>query len=344
MKKYLNLSLIIISFLLFVNVSSFAARGVTQKEYEFLTYSPEALDISFLYPKGWNIKKGDIEKGILFRAESPDSYIYNVYKVIPYPGEDLDHFSVSQGEWLSKNFDNYSEIRFERGKIFGEYKGDLRIYSYTHKNNRYEVAEFYFMGKDEYFYIVLFDTPQGKLEENLSLFGKLISGIKFLNTYTKEEEIFEKFVSPEGDFSIEYPKDWRLLPPKKDVAFFVTDGKGVYAYVLVHKISPSMSTKEYALSSEKWPKEHFKGYVEYKFEPYKKGNLNGFLRDYKYVTDNDTYYVVEYYFTHKFQDVAKGFILSFGMSDKLEYDYVKKVTKIKRKILDSFSITSQADK
>ncbi len=338
MKKSLIVWFLVFGFAIFLfSGISFAGRNLSQPEYELISYSPPGAGITVIYPKGWSVKESKVEKGALFKAESVESYLYEVYRDKANPGETLDEYTEVQGNWLLKNYENYKEVDLEKGVTIGDYTGNLRKYTYTYKGNLYEVVEFYFGDQNENFYILLLDVPEGNLEPNLPLFEKLVAGVKILKTSPLS---FKEFTSPQSDFTIEYPAEWKLYPPEKDVVFDVGDGMGVHIQVLVHKLAPTMSIEAYTRSSEEWLKEHLKDYKETNFGKYVKGNdLKGYMREYTYTGNSGKLkYVLEYYFTYKLEDINKGFTLLFVMPEGLDSDYVKSLRKIQKKVLDSFSL------
>ncbi len=336
MKKHMffYLSLLSIFMVLILSGGAFAGRNLNEVEYKLLPFSVDSMGITVLYPDGWKVGKVDTTKGIIFKAESPDDYLYEIYRYKAGPDETLSEYTKSQGDWLEKNYENYKEVDVDEGEKIGDYTGNIRIYTYTYKDSVYEVAEFYFKDNDN-FYIVLLDVPKGELDGLIPLFKSLVSGIKI----AKPTFSFKEFTSPDSDFLIKYPANWKLYPSKEDMVFEVGDGKGVWIQVLVHKLSPDMDTEEYAKSSGKWLSKNLKDYKETRFEKFVKDNeLKGYLRNYKYMDNEKTQYVEEYYFTYKLEDMNKGFTLVFVMPEDISSDYVEKLREMKEKILNSFSL------
>ena len=344
MKKHLIFFFIFIGLVILVlGNTSFAARNFSETEYKFSPFSTEGANITLLYPEGWSIKESNLEKGIVIATESPDSFLFDIYRDKKRPDQTLADYAEIQYEWLKKKRENFKELYVKENMKIGDFSGILRRYSYTYKDNGYEAQEFYFNGGDGYFYLVLLDTPQGEFDENL--FEKLVSGLKIDNsvenlpTNRKKTEIeMKKFISSNSDFVLEYPNDWTLYPPKEDVSFSATDGKGTFVEVLTHNIPKTMSTKEYALSSGKWLAEKLKDYNQTDFKPYEKDDLKGYMRSYNYTVNGKKHYALEYYFTYKLEDISKGFTLIFDMPYGFDSKYLEILRDIQKKMLNSFSL------
>ncbi len=340
MKKHLIFFLTFVGLVIFIlSGTSFGARTFSQSEYNFVKFNVEGTDINLLYPEGWTIKKSDVTKGVVIATESKDgTFLFDVYRDKPIKEEDLDAYAKRQKEWLENKRENYKELSFEKNVTLHNYTGHLRKYTYTYKDNYYEAQEFYFKGKDGYFYIVLLDTPKGDLDD--VLFDKLVEGLKIgAPTEVKQPEIkMIDFQSPDSDFMLKYPETWSLYSPKEDVVFSTTDKKGTFVEVLRHNIPKAMSTKEYALSSGKWLSEKLENYKETDFKPYEKDDLKGYMRSYNYTVNGKKHYALEYYFTYKLEDISKGFTLIFDMPEGFDSKYVETLRDIQKKILDSFSI------
>ncbi len=331
--KFFYLVILSVSIVLILSGGAFAGRNLAEVEYQLIPYSLDNMGITVLCPDGWKVGEVDTTKGIIFKAESPDDYLYEIYKYKADPNETLSEYTKSQGDWLEKNYENYKEIDVDEGEKIGDYVGNIRVYTYTYKENVYEVVEFYFKDNDN-FYIVVLDVPKGELEESVSLFKKLVSGIKI----SKPALSFKEFTSPDSDFVIKYPAGWKLYSPKEDMVFEAGDEKGVWIQVLVHKLPSSMNTRGYAESSGKWLSKNLKDYEETRFKEFiKDDELKGYLRNYKYIDDEKIRYVEEYYFTYKLEDVNKGFTLVFVMPEGLSNEYVEKLREMKKEVLDSFS-------
>ncbi len=336
MKKHMFFYLLILSTLMVFVLSggAFAGRNLSEADYKLVPYSLSDMGITLLYPEGWKVEQVDITKGIIFKAESPEYYLYEVYRYKAGPDETLAEYTKSQGDWLEKNYENYKEVDVDEGEKIGAYTGNIRVYTYTYKENVYEVVEFYFKNNGN-FYIVLLDVPKGELDGLFPLFKNLVSGLKI----SKPALSFKEFTSPNSDFVIKYPAGWKLYSPKEDMIFEAGDGKGVWIQVLVHKLSPDMAVEGYAKSSGKWLSKNLKNYKETRFKEFIKNNdLKGYMRNYEYVEDNKIQYVEEYYFTYKLEDMNKGFTLVFVMPEDIPSEYVEKLREIKEKVLDSFSL------
>ncbi len=339
MKKLLFFSILVIVFALAVGSGvSFAGRNISTTEYELVPFTPPGLNIHIVYPKGWEVVKSNPEKGLLFKAQSPEEYLFEIYRDKAKPDETLDAYTEYQKNWLKEHYDNYTEVSFEKEKTIGKYTGNINRYTYTYKDAPYEVVEFYFEDQKRNFYIVLLDVPKGELDDVLPLFEKLVAGIEIPQAEHPRVTL-TKFVSPDSDFLIKYPSTWKVVPPKEDMVFSVTDGKGVYVHVLVHKLPIDMDLEGYVKSSGKWLKENLQDYEEESLKEYKNNrNLMGYVRSYAYTENGKTQYVLEYYFIYKLEDMNKGFTLVFMMPEGLDEDYVKTLRKLQKEILNSFSL------
>jgi len=324
-------------FCLFISNTSFAGRNLQEvDDYELSTFSVSEYGLTISYPKNWIFKENDPKSGKIFLCESPESYLFEIHRAPIKEGETLNQYTDAQGDWLSENYDNYEEKALYRDKTLGDKMGNLRIYTYTYKGNSYEVSEFYFKAWNNDFYVVLFDTPEGSLEKNKRLFEILVEGIKHTESIIKLKE----FVSPNSDFVIKYPSDWKLIPPIKDLVFKAIEENNVSIQVLVHKLPANLSIEQYVKISGEWLKKNLRDYKENYLDPYisKDSSLKGFVREYKYTSDGETKYALEYYFNYKLEDKNKGFTVIFTMPEGLDDKYVDYLRKIQKRIIDSFKL------
>ncbi len=319
-----------------VNIASPSFIISPQKEtYTFSIFTVPQLKIKIKYPKGWKVVKNNIKKGILFNSESSESYLFQVYRTKRSKDiSTLTKYTLVQKKWLSQHRKDYKELKLDKDEKIGEKTGNILIYSYTYKDNIYEVMEFYFEGPDNAYYTALLDVPEGKLDSLISLFEKLIRGIEFESYNTT---LFSLFESPEKGFKILYPKKWKVETPNEDIVFYVKNGTKEAIQVLVHTLIKGMGVEDYAKNTDTWLGKNLRNYkklVDTKIEK----PIKGIKRIYTYKKGKDARYVEEYYFVSKYKDKKMGYTLIFERSKSLTKSQIEEFNKIKISILKNFHI------